>query len=137
MPYERVTVYTLVDITSSGAVHVRDSHTKEYHQMQNLNVLIQTIGLRAQPINYRVVKLEDQDLSEYEFGDAYTGNQSVWRLTFEHEHPLAWYNNDHPFGQLIEDATGIAITTDLDNTVDFDINIFDCKTTPNLYFEEY
>ena len=61
--------YTLVDITNTG---VNDPQkTKAYNQYQNLNTLIQCIGLRALPMLLESKLLENQDLSEYQFGSKY------------------------------------------------------------------
>lgn len=136
MPYERVSAYTLVDITPSDAYRVRDSNKPEYHQMQNLNVLLQTIGLRAQPFNHEVSKLQNQNLADYRFGSIYTGQHTVWRLTFDHEHPMVWSNGEDEFASLKQDANNIAITSYLDNTADFPVNVFDTIDNVNLYLQK-
>jgi hypothetical protein len=134
MTNQQIVAYTLVDITSSGTVRIRDANTKAYHQMQNLNVLLQTIGLRTQPIDPSVKQLLQQDLAEYNFSTAYTGSHAVWRLTFDIQHHLVWQHQTDELGLLKIDANGVAITPDLDETVPFDTGVFDTLNCVNLYF---
>lgn len=135
MTQQIIVAYTLVDITETNTVHVRDSNTKQYHQMQNLHVLLQTIGLRAQPLNFSVTKFERISLDNYKFADFNVTAANVWALQFEVEHELIWANENGPLDELINDANSVAITSDLDNTVEFLINQFDTKSQVNLYFE--
>lgn len=135
MPYHRLVAYTLVDITSSGSTRVRDSNTKAYHQMQNLNVLLQTIGLRTQPIDHSVDVLENEELSKYNFDSEFTGIHTVWKLVFDIQHESIWQKDDDSLFWLKHDVDGIAVSVDLDETVDFSVNVFDANKTVNIYFE--
>ena len=135
MPYQRIVAYTLVDITSSGTVRIRDANTKAYHQMQNLNVLLQTIGLRTQPIEHDVKQLEQQDLDRYKSDPSFTGSHTVWKLSFDIQHDSVWSDGEDELGLLKVDATNVAITADLDETADFGVNVFDALNCANLYFE--
>lgn len=135
MTQQLIVAYTLVDITQSNAVHVRDSNTKEYNQMQNLNCLLQTIGLRTQPMDVRVDVLTDEDVSLYEFDESYFhSNATVWKLQFTHSHPFIWSDGENELAALVSDAHGVAITGDLDETIDSRLNIFDTTNNANLYF---
>lgn len=135
MPYRRIIAYTLVDITQNGSVRIRDANKKEYHQMQNLNVLLQTIGLRTQPIDHIVKMYTDQDLEQYKFDAKYIGEHTVWKLAFNIQHNQVFDDGIDEFGLLKSDATGIAITVDLDETASFDVNILDATDCVNIYFE--
>ena len=64
---ERVQVYTLVDISESSAL-----------QMQNYNALIQTIQLRSNVENVGSTLNGNQDLTRYNFGTNFGGEQNVW-----------------------------------------------------------
>jgi hypothetical protein len=126
---------TLVDITDSGVSRVRDSNTIEYHQQQNLNVLLQTIGMRTQPIDPYVSILEVQTLTDFNFSDFYgVDAHNVWRLTFYVDDPAVFSDSIDTFALLKDDAHGIAITPDLMNTIDFPVDIFDTTDNINLYF---
>lgn len=130
-----ITAFTLVDITDSGTTRVRDSNKIEYHQQQNLNVLIQTIGLRAQIFDPTVIIHNQPKISELRFGNFYTNEiVCVWTLGFYIEHEKAWSDGENDYAFLKSDAHGVAITSDLKNTVEFPINIFDTRDNVNLYF---
>lgn len=132
---QQITAFTLVDITDTGKIRVRDSNTREYHQQQNLNVLLQTIGLRSQPFNPVVTVMKNVRLSDMQFGDFYTDETAtVWSLKFYVEHDMAWSDGEDQLALLKSDANGVAITSDLDNTLEFPINIFDTVDNVNLYF---
>ena len=135
MPYQRIVAHTLVDITSSGTVRVRDANTKEYHQQQNLNVLLQTIGLRTQPIDHEVKAIPDADASHYGFDSTYDGSHTVWRLTFDIQHNQVFNDGEDELGLLKLDANGVAITADLNETAHFAVNTFNTTDCVNIVFE--
>lgn len=128
-----ITAYTLVDITDSGTVRIRDNNTKEYHQQQNLNVLLQTIGLRTQPFDPVVNVKENQNLDDYEFSYQ-NGHATVWTLKFHVDHEMVWSDGVDQLHFLKEDLANIAITVDLDDTVDFGVSVFDASDKINVYF---
>lgn len=133
---QRYSAFTLVDITPTNINRARDSNKREYHQQQNLNVLMQTIGLRTQVYEPEVIILPNQSLAGTKFGKKYSNQiATVWRLNFQVEYDMVWHDQDDPFSLLISDANNIAITSDLDNTVDFSINVFDTSNDINLFFE--
>jgi hypothetical protein len=135
---QNIHILTLVDITDTGITRVRDNNTKEYHQQQNLNVLLQTISLRTQPLE-PVVKIYPElsqmsDLeSNFGFGNVFSDDRArLWGLHFYVESEDVWLDGDDPLGLLKKDIHGVAITGDLDNTVDFPVNIFDTQINPNI-----
>lgn len=131
---QQITAFTLVDITDSGVTRVRDSNTKEYHQQQNLNVLLQTIGLRTQVIDPRVSILYEAD-TRGRFSDFFGGARAtVWMLKFQIETDQVWSDGEDELAYLKSDVHGVAITSDLDNTVEFPVNIFDTRDNTNTYF---
>lgn len=133
---QRITAMTLVDITNSESVRVRESNTKEYHQQQNLNVLLQTISLRAQPIDPVVRQFQQVELKDFQFGEFYDQEvANVWSLTFYFEHEFTWSDGEDELAHLKSDTQGVAITPDLDNTVEFPINILDTINDINIYFK--
>jgi hypothetical protein len=135
---QNIHILTLVDITDTGITRVRDNNTKEYHQQQNLNVLLQTISLRTQPLE-PVVKIYPELSpmsaleSKFGFGNVFSDDRArVWGLHFYVESEDVWRDGDDPLGLLKKDIHGVAITGDLDNTVDFPVNIFDTQINPNI-----
>ena len=59
------TAFSLVDITQTN---VNRDNNLQFNQQQNLNTLIQSIGLRSQPINTKVKVFMAQDVVDYGFG---------------------------------------------------------------------
>lgn len=138
---QNIRILTLVDITDTGITRVRDNNTKEYHQQQNLNVLLQTVSLRTQPLEPTVKVYEElarvSDLENmFGFGNMFTEDRArIWGLHFYVENEDIWRDGDDPLGLLRRDVHGVAITGDLDNTVEFPVNIFDTQINPNISFD--
>ena len=131
----RVTAQTLVDITDTGVRRVRDSNTKEYHQQQNLNVLMQTIGLRTQIFDPVVTRRSVAPLDN-QMSDIF-GNDSavIWSLTFNVETEAIWNDGTDDLALLKQDVYGAAFTSDLDNTVEFPVDMFDATDNINIIFQ--
>jgi hypothetical protein len=131
----RVTARTLVDITDTGVRRVRDSNTREYHQQQNLNVLVQTIVLRTQIFDPVVTPYSDAQL-DAELAEMFGhDNAVVWSLTFNVETEAIWNEGTDDLALLKQDVHGVAFTSDLDNTVEFPVNIFDTTDNVNIIFQ--
>lgn len=74
-------IFTLVDITNTGAKYRRDDYSMARAQQSNLDTLIQTISLRAQPHSISV-KVFDDD-APYKLGlCSDTEIVRVWQLRF-------------------------------------------------------
>lgn len=133
---EYFTAYTLVDVSDTGITDPNSPDTKGYNQSQNLNVLLQLTGLRAQPIVSSVLKRETQDMADYSFGSAFSGSQTVWLVKFATEYKGAWAKAGDNTFYLVNDCDGVAVTTGLDDTVTFAANTFNTSdaTNKNLYF---
>ena len=132
---EYIYCYTIADITPTGIVQIKDSNSSEYNQMQNYNMLLQTISLRSQPIKPSVVVYKNVDLSNYEFGEKYRGLHTVWLLSFFNEHLHIWKDGDNNLALLENDVNGVAFIGDLQNTQDFNNNIFEAFNNRNIYFK--
>ena len=69
--------------------------SKPYHQAQNLNILIQTIGMRCQPamisVNSQAVVLTNfNNAHSVNLGSTYTGTMTIWTVKFATTNPGAW-----------------------------------------------
>lgn len=133
---EKYTAYTLVDITKSDITNYRSNDTHGYNQQQNLNTLIQSIGMRSQPLDVTVEVLETQDIAKYAFGSAFSGLHTVWKFDFTSEHNNVFTNNNDDIYFLKQDCNRVAFTPYLDETVNFLNNVFDTNTSEylNIYF---
>ena len=133
---EKISAFTLVDITNTGVSNEMEMNRPEYHQMQNLQMLLQVIGMRMQPLNYRVSILENQDMTSHEFGPMHEGTHKVWRLDFDVDFPSAWHDGNTKFGEFANDVRNVSIVSDLDNTADFSPHdAFDAGPNANVYFK--
>ena len=128
------TAFSLVDITQTD---VNRNNNLQFNQQQNLNTLIQSIGLRSQPINTKVKVLMAQDVVDYGFGKQYQGLHTVWRLDFSIEHNNVFYNNGDKFYYLKNDCDGVAIYTGLEETAELNTKTFETLDNKlvNIYFK--
>ena len=128
---ETFVCYTLVDITNTGTNDPQQ--TLPYQQYQNLNTLIQCIGLRALPIMLEVTKLESEDLSKHDFGSNYKkGKSTVWRLTWKAERE-GYFNIE----ALQEDSQGLPVHVNLKEKEDLPTQVFESKNPKliNIFFK--
>ncbi len=125
-----------MDITNSNIINYRSKNIHGYNQQQNLNTLVQCIGMRSQPLDIRVERFEAQDVVDYAFGTAYSGLHTVWKFDFSSEHSNVFTQDDNNVYFLKQDCNRIAFTPYLDETVNFLNNIFNTKSDEyiNLYF---
>ena len=127
------TAYTLVDITNTNELKNKPNRYK-FLQQQNLNTLIQTIGLRSQPLEPQVETLLAQDIVQYGFGKQYQGLHTVWRLNFSIEHSNVLSDLD----VLLKDCNGIPVYTGLEETIKLSTKCFETsnKEIINLCFKQ-
>ena len=125
------TAYTLVDITDTGVSDPTPS--KAFNQAQNLNAMIQMVGLRTQPIMISVDIIED-NLADYDFGSNFSGTQTIWMLKFATER--SGYTTE---ATLISDSNGLPVVTGLDETVSISPAVINSTsvTAKNIYFVQH
>ena len=93
--------------------------SKSYHQAQNLNILIQSIGFRCQPV---MISVNSQSVTVSSFnnahsvnlGSAYTGTKELWTVKFASENPGAWnitLLQTELFGMPIEGSSNLTDST--------------------------
>lgn len=112
-------IYTLVDITNTGAKRNQNPHA--YKQYQNYLTVLQTIGLRVNP----TVEIDPVIVSKYpKFGTAYKGSHVVWKLPIEIEYEDA-INED----MLINDFDFVPFITGLGESAVFDNCVFRTQDT--------
>lgn len=128
----RFKLYTLIDITETGARKGDDS--KMVKQQQNYLTVLQTIGLRVNPKYIKKPKIIKEVPSELGLGTVFKNKQNVWEYQFEIE-----YEEALSVETLIEDFNLIPFIIDLDETVEFDKNVFITKNSKNkniIFIEE-
>lgn len=126
-------VRTLVDITETKQFRKEPGKELEYQQQQNLAMLVQTISMRANPLNMKTPTVEETD--RYPFGFKYRGQQRVWTFKFYIEYDGAYTDlHGDETGLLISDLNFIPVVTNLTETASFNPATFntlsntDCNT---------
>ena len=91
------------------------AESKPYHQAQNLNILLQTIGMRCQPamvsVNSQLVVISSfNNAHELNLGTAYGGSKTIWTIKLATTNPGAWnitLLQDELYGTPIEGLMGL------------------------------
>ena len=132
---QRFTVYTLIDITETKKYrHTHDDSVGKYQQ-QNFLSLVQTIGMRANPLYMSSPTIEETDVSSYSFGNSFKGKHKVWSFSFSIEYDDAFNDGTTPFGLLAKDLHFVPIIVGLDETAEFTHSVFDTKTDSDRNME--
>lgn len=129
------TIYTLVDTTDSGVYNPK-SNPIGFKQAQNLNTMMQLISLRTQPLLSSVSEIKNADVSEFNFGNDFTGLHSVWIIKFASSTEKAWFKDDDYTHWLRHDFNKTPVYGNLNNTAILNIEIIE-TTNPdslNTYF---
>lgn len=123
-------IYTLIDITETRARFNKADPL--WHQQQNFITVIQTLGLRANPVVTKSPRFSKADLKKYEFGSNFKGRKTVWQLEFEYEQEEA-----SSISTLIEDFNMVPVIVNLKEDVKFNNSMFDtkCSEYKNIIFK--
>lgn len=126
---QRFTIQTLIDITQTKQFRHQPGEDLAKHQQQNFSVLLQTIGLRANPIFTSGPRIEERKLDDLTFGSAYNGIHKVWVFTFdiEYEGAFATAYSDHEL--LSTDLHFVPVITGLNETINTRLAVFDTTTS--------
>jgi len=139
---EHYQIHTLVDITKTD-VNRSDKDSLLRDQQRNYQTLIQSLGLRTQPMNITNPVIIHGTF-DY-FGEMYQTEQKVWQIEFANEHKGVFGNNKHQYGLLLEDLNEVPIINGLEETARFLLPCFfttgPCKNlhisikgTPSAWF---
>jgi len=122
-------LYTLVDITETNARF--NKFDRFWKQQQNFLTVLQTIGLRSNPTEIKVLN-KILDIKDLDFGSAYKGKHNVWTLVFSIENV-----DGTSIEMLNHDFNNIPVIDNLDETAKFKNAHFSTKnnTIRNVYFE--
>lgn len=149
---ERFRLYTLVDVSMTGTIgqykpilktnllgEVLSNEIqwkKSRNQQRNYETFIQIVGLRAQPTDLSKSNcLLDQDLSRYQFGEAYKGIGTVYTITFDVDRENVYTLDGVPLAGLVHDFDNVPIITGLNETFSFKKSTFFTKNElKNVYF---
>ena len=124
---QRFKVITLVDITETKQYRKELGKELELHQQQNFLALLQTIGLRANPMYDNSPSVKNYSLAQHNFGKKFKGEHKIWEFIFYIEFDGGLTNEQSKMGFLEEDLHYIPIINNLTETVEFAIPSFDTK----------
>lgn len=128
------TGYTLADITATGVT--RMVNDKQRNQQRNWETILQTIGLKAQPLFIDTPVCSNIDVSYFNFGEMYSGKQNIWMFNFAVEHAEVFKQGNDEVAMLHEDFNQIPFTVGLDETTGFILPIFYTSgAIKNIYFK--
>jgi hypothetical protein len=128
-------IYTLIDVTDAN-VSSPKTDAKKFYQSQNLNTFMQVIGLRTQPVISSIAKLQSQSMTDYNFGNDFTGSNTVWILKFVSETEGAWNKDSNETALLSEDFNLVPVYDGIDETaiINGDVINTDNEDKLNTYF---
>lgn len=116
---KRYKLHTLIDITETGAR--RGDDPTEYRQQQNWMTLVQTLGLRSNPIVTHK-EFDTTDVKGLGFGTSYKGKHAVWTVYFDFEQA-----SDEDLDLVNEDFDLVPIAGKLSESAKLDAEIFQTK----------
>lgn len=123
------TIQTLVDITETKQVKKEQGREEAYHEQQNFLMLMQSVSMRANPLNIKGPTKQTIDVSEYGFGSTMKGEHSVWTVKFSIEYEGAYTDNEgNEVGYLIDDLNFVPVTVNLTETAIINPKAFNTKS---------
>lgn len=124
----RFQIITLVDVTETGARRGDDDFLAK--QQANYMTMLQTVGLRVNPIPLRLEQHEAA-VSSFGFGERYDGKHCYWIFEFTTEHEGAITTE-----MMQQDFDLIPVITGLNETIKLNKSVFRTKdhTERNIIF---
>jgi len=127
---KRFLVHTLIDITETKVYRHQDTNPMAKSQQQNFLTLLQTIGLRVNPAYTQSPVCEETDLTQWNFGSAYTNVQNVWTFEFSIEYADGFTDETgNEAGLLIKDLHFVPVISELTETINIRLPVFDTTSS--------
>lgn len=127
---QEFTVHTLIDITESRKLRKEAGFEIEYQQQQNFIMMLQTIGMRANPHYTTGPKFKTVDVESLGFGSEYTGSHTVWTFNFYIEFDSGFTDSQgNRTGLLVEDLNFVPVICNLKETINPKLCVFDTKSS--------
>tara|TARA_B100000123_G_C25709786_1_gene419321 strand:+ start:50 stop:466 length:417 start_codon:yes stop_codon:yes gene_type:complete len=126
---ERIQIFTVIDMTETNVG--RSGEAKQRNQQANYNTVVQTAGLRVNPMP---IALESKVgvVDGIGFGSSIKDKQRYWVFTFQHE-----FENALNIDQLKDDFDLVPVITGLDETAMINNSAFRTKDSveTNIVFK--
>lgn len=138
---QRFTIHTLIDITETRQFKHLPGADLAKSQQQNFSMLLQTIGLRVNPLYERAPRIEEVNLKDYHFGSKFKGTHKMWTFNFAIEFDGGFTDQfGNPAGLLMEDLHFVPMIIELEETAEINIPMFNTKDADYcntlVYFED-
>jgi len=126
---QRFTIMTLIDVTETRQYRHQAGDDLAKLQQQNFSALIQTIGLRANPIYQAAPTVAELAAEGRGFGSKFQGSHRIWQFEFgiEYEGGFTDQLGDES-GLLAEDLNFVPVITGLTETADLRPPVFNTKS---------
>jgi hypothetical protein len=125
----RFTIQTLIDITETRQYRHTDGDSVAKLQQQNFSTLMQTIGMRVNPLYESAPRVNTLDVKDLYFGSKFSGSHKVWIFEFGIEYEGGFADSQgNQTGLLVEDLNFVPIITDLTETAEINPAVFDTKS---------
>ena len=126
---ERIQIFTVIDMTETNVG--RSGEAKQRNQQANYNTMVQTAGLRVNPMPISLECKVDV-VDGIGFGSSIKDKQRYWVFTFQHE-----FENALNIDQLKDDFDLVPIITGLDETALINNSAFRTKDSveTNIVFK--
>ena len=126
---ERIQIFTVIDMTETNVG--RSGEAKQRNQQANYNTVVQTAGLRVNPMPIALESKVDV-VDGIGFGSSIKDKQRYWVFTFQHE-----FENALNIDQLKDDFDLVPVITGLDETALINNSAFRTKDSveTNIVFK--
>lgn len=122
-----IEIKTLIDITCTGVIRTSQGTQLEINQNRNFTTLKQCAELRS-IISYDIKPIfQEQDIKNLGFGENYQGIHKVWIFKFTSDHTDVYKDEYDILGKLKEDIHSVPIIKNLNETINIQRAVFDCK----------
>lgn len=123
-----IEIQTLIDITNTKVTRLNQGTQLQLDQNKNFITLLQCIEIRS-IISYDTKpQIEEVDVKSLGFGSAYKGKQTMWTFRITPDRIGVWTDdNGDEIGELIGDLHEVPVIKNLEETVNIERAVFDCK----------
>ena len=125
---DSIEIRTLIDITKTKAVRNTQGSRLEQDQYKNFQTLCQCLEIRSIIAYDYPPQVEEVDVKGQGFGSEYKGKHKVWTFRFTPDR-VGVYSDEAGdlVGNLIEDLDLVPIIKNLEETVNIDKAMFNCR----------
>lgn len=125
---EVIEIQTLIDITNTRVIRLSQGNQLQLDQQRNFITLMQCIELRSIVTYDDVPRTSLIDIKDRGFGSDYKGKHCVWTFSIRPDRGGMFGDDEgNSVGLLENDLHEVPIIKKLQETINIDVPIFDCK----------